>query len=69
MVRLPELSLGPFQLRDVWTVARRRGGNYEAFSERMMTGPAVGALGGNVLKEFRVEIDCALGCTYLRPSS
>ncbi len=69
MVRVPELSLGPFQLRDVWTVARRRGGNYEAFSERMMTGPAVGALGGNVLKEFRVEIDCALGCTYLRPSS
>ncbi len=69
MARVPELSLGPFQLRDVWMVTRRRGGNYEAFSERMMTGPAVGALGGNVLKEFRVEIDYGSGCTYLRPPS
>lgn len=67
MVRVPHLSLGPFQLQDVWMVARQRGGNYEAFSERMLTGPALGALGGNILKQFRVEIDYGSGVTYLQP--
>jgi C-terminal processing protease CtpA/Prc len=32
---------------------------------QMMTGPIIGAIGGNVLKAFRVEIDYANGVTYL----
>jgi len=65
MVYVPRISVGPFQIEDVWMVARPVGGRFEEFSARMMAGPAVGALGGNVLKLFRVEIDYATGATYL----
>ncbi len=65
MVHVPRISIGPFPVEDVWMVARPVGGRYEEFSARMMAGPAVGALGGNVLKLFRVEIDYVTGVTYL----
>ncbi len=65
MVHVPWISIGPFCVEDVWMVARPVGGRFEEFSARMMAGPAVGALGGNVLKLFRVEIDYATGVTYL----
>lgn len=65
MVCAPRVMLGPFALDNVWMVARQVGGNFEAFSSRMMTDPVVGALGANVLKSFRVEVDYATGLTYL----
>jgi hypothetical protein len=64
MVRLAECTWGPYQLADVSVVSRDPG----VFEERMspwMAGPIVGALGGNVLRCFRVEIDYAGQTTYL----
>ncbi len=59
-------TLGPFAIDDAWVVARTVGGNFEEFSARMMTNTAVGALGGNLLKFFRVEVDYTRGLTYLQ---
>ena len=64
MLRLAELGWGSYQLADVSVVSRDPG----VFEERMsawMAGPIIGALGGNVLKCFRVEIDYAAQTTYL----
>lgn len=64
MVRLAECTWGPYQLADVSVVSRDPG----VFEDRMslgMAGPIVGALGGNVLRCFRVEIDYAGQTTYL----
>ncbi|GHO51292.1 aspartyl protease family protein [Ktedonospora formicarum] len=64
MVRLATCTWGPYQLADVSVVSRDPG----VFEERLspwMTSPIVGALGGNVLRCFRVEIDYAGQTTYL----
>lgn len=65
MLRVPQIKLGPFVLEGVCVVARQVGGNFAQLAAQALTGPAVGALGGNILKHFRVEIDFEAGTTYL----
>jgi predicted aspartyl protease len=68
MLRMPEIRLGDFVIRDVGAVARPEG-TFEQWMSNMMVAPVVGALGGNVLRQFRVEIDYAAGVTYLERSA
>ncbi|MGO9096557.1 MAG: aspartyl protease family protein [Bryobacteraceae bacterium] len=68
MLRMPEVRLGDFVLRDVGAVTRPEG-TFEKWMSNMMVAPVVGALGGNVLRQFRVEIDYAAGVTYLERSA
>ncbi|PYT06554.1 MAG: hypothetical protein DMF60_09110 [Acidobacteria bacterium] len=64
MMRIPGVKLGEFQLPRITAVSRPTG-TFEKGMSPMMTGPIIGAIGGNVLKAFRVEIDYANGVTYL----
>lgn len=64
MLRLTELAVGPYSLADV-SVVSRKSGTFEEYMSSMMAGPIVGALAGNVLRCFRVEIDYAGQTTYL----
>ena len=68
MLRIPEIRLGDFVIREAGAVARPEG-TFEKWMSNMMVAPVVGALGGNVLRQFRVEIDYAAGVTYLEPSA
>ena len=63
VTRVPELLLGPLELRAIGMVARPKG-KFESYS-LMMTGPIAGAIAGNVLRNYRVQIDYAEGATYL----
>lgn len=65
MLRLTELACGSFHLADI-SIISRRSGMFEEWMADMMTGPIIGALAGNVLKCFRVEIDYANQTTYLQ---
>jgi hypothetical protein len=47
---------GPFELAPFEAGAQREG-VFEEYMSRMMTEPVVGALGSNVLRRFRVELD------------
>jgi predicted aspartyl protease len=67
VVRVPGLTWGGTELPDVGIVSRRAG-VYEDWMSPMMTAPIFGALAGNVLRAFRVEIDYAHGTTYLEAS-
>jgi hypothetical protein len=63
MLRVPELRWGSLQIHNVLLVSRPDT-TYSA--DRFETpGPIFGALGGNVLHNFRVEIDYPNGATYL----
>jgi hypothetical protein len=63
LLRVPEMEWGPFHIRNVVMVSRPNG-VYDA--NNFETPQAiVGALGGNVLRCFRVEIDYPHGKTYL----
>jgi hypothetical protein len=64
MMRIPSVKLGEFQLPSITAVSRPPG-TFEKGMSPMMTSPIVGAIGGNVLKSFRIEIDYANGVTYL----
>ena len=64
MMRLAEARWAEFQLQEVAAVSRPKG-TFETYMSRMMAEPIIGALGGNVLRAFRVEIDYANGATYL----
>jgi predicted aspartyl protease len=64
MMRIPSVKLGEFQLPSITAVSRSPG-TFEKAMSSMMTSPIIGAIGGNVLKSFRVEIDYANGVTYL----
>jgi hypothetical protein len=64
MLRLAEIGIGPISLKGVGAVSRSEG-TYERNMSRFMTAPIAGALAGNVLREFRVEIDYLNGFTYL----
>ena len=63
MVRIPEMRLGDFVIRGPGAVTRPEG-TFERRMSGMMVAPIVGALAGNVLRQFRVEIDYAAGVTY-----
>ncbi|HKP14353.1 MAG TPA: retropepsin-like aspartic protease, partial [Blastocatellia bacterium] len=67
MMRLPQFTLGAIALPDVAAVSRPQG-TFEKFMSAMMTAPIVGAIGGNVWRAFRVEIDYSNGATYLEKS-
>lgn len=68
LMRLPTLKWGPYTLSGVAAVSRPSG-TFEKWMSDLMTAPIVGAIGGNVLRHFRVEIDYAKGTTYLEPST
>lgn len=55
---------GPFKLDD-FAVAAQPDGTFEDYMSGMMSGPVIGALGGNVLRGFRVELDYANETLYL----
>lgn len=55
LLRIPIFQLGPFRVNGV-VAASRPNGTYSATSFETPA-PIVGALGGNVLRQFRVEID------------
>jgi len=63
MARIPEMRLADFVIRGAGAVSRPDG-TYEKRMSGVMTAPILGALGGNVLSQFRVEIDYAAGVTY-----
>ena len=69
MMRIPQFSLGFSQLEGICIVARQGGNRLEEFSEQVLTGPAIGALGGNVLKHFCYEINYTTGVSHLRQQS
>jgi hypothetical protein len=64
LIRLPELSWGPVRLQNVGMVSRQKG-LYENVISKDMTAPIVGALSGNVLRLFRLDIDYPAGLVYL----
>jgi predicted aspartyl protease len=68
LARVPAMAWGPFSLRGVAAVSRPSG-TFENWMSSMMTAPIVGAIGGNVLRHFRVEVDYAKGTTYLEAAS
>ena len=63
LLRVPEVTWGPFQITNVLFVSRPD----DVYSPTSFETPdsIVGALGGNVLKHFRVEIDYPRGTSYL----
>jgi len=63
LIRVPELTVGPFLLRSVGMVSRPAGVYERAVSEDMGS-PLVGAIAGNVLRHFRVEVDYPAGIAY-----
>lgn len=65
MMRFPNAQWGPFQL-DNFAAVSRPNGTFETNMSRLMSAPIVGAIGGNVLKLFRIEIDYANGVVYLQ---
>ena len=64
MLRVPEMQWGTFNLPNVGVVSRLPG-TFEKQMSDMMTAAIVGAIGGNVLRAFRIEIDYQHGLTYL----
>ncbi|HEY6392490.1 MAG TPA: aspartyl protease family protein [Bryobacteraceae bacterium] len=67
MLRCPEWKAGPFVIKDPAAVSRPAG-TFEKWMSGMMTAPIVGSVAGNVLRDFRVEIDYENGVTYLEKS-
>jgi hypothetical protein len=63
LLRVPEVMWGTFQITNVLFVSRPN----ELYSPTSFEtpGPIAGALGGNVLRNFRVEIDYPHGAIYL----
>jgi len=63
MLGLLQAELGPFQLKAIAAISRPKG-TFERYMSGMMTQPIIGAIGGNVLRAFRIEIDYANNATY-----
>jgi hypothetical protein len=68
VTRVPEMQLGDLQLKAAGMVARPKG-TFENWMSQMMTAPIAGAIGGNVLRNYRVQIDYAENATYLEKST
>ena len=64
MMRVPRFEISSYQLTGAAVVSRPKG-TFERYMSQMMTAPIVGAIGGNILKTFRVEIDYANGTAFL----
>ncbi len=65
LLRVPSLKLGDADIKSAVACSRPEG-TFEKWMSRMMTQPIVGSIAGNVLLDFRVEIDFANGVTYFR---
>ena len=61
---VPSARWGAHEIREFGVVSQREG-VFEQFMSSLMAEPIIGALGGNVLKEFRVELDYANQAVYL----
>jgi predicted aspartyl protease len=68
MLRIPAMLLANTPLQGVAAVSRPKG-TFENYMSQMMAAPIKGAIGGNVLSAFRIEIDYANGATYLEKKS
>ena len=64
LLRIPEIKWGPFPLQNVGMVSRPAG-IYEKIVSEDMAAPIVGALSGNVLRQFRLDLDYPDGVAYL----
>jgi len=64
LVRVPEVKWGPFLLRNVG-MESRPAGVYEKVVSEDMTAPIIGALSGNVLSQFRLDLDYPASMAYL----
>jgi hypothetical protein len=67
LLRVPEVVWGTFHIRNVLFVSRPDATYSPDHFET--PGPIAGALGGNVLKNFRIEIDYPHGESYLEQSA
>ena len=56
MLRIPEIDLSGIVLRDVVAVSRPVG-TFEHWMSNMTSAPIIGALGGNALRNLRLQID------------
>lgn len=65
MLRIPELKIGGISVRDAAAVSRNEG-TFERNMSNIMTAPIIGSVAGNVLRNFRVEIDYQGGFVYLQ---
>ena len=63
-LRVAEAQLATFAVGGFAAISRPKG-TFESYMSRMMTSPIIGAIGGNLLSSFRVEIDYEKGVTYL----
>jgi hypothetical protein len=63
MTRVPEMRTGELVLSGVGAVSRPEG-TFEKYMSQMMPGPIVGSIAGNVLRNFRVELDYKGGMVY-----
>jgi hypothetical protein len=61
---LPRATWGPHELLEMGITSQREG-TFERWMTSMMAAPIVGSLAGNVLKEFRVELDYPNQTLYL----
>jgi predicted aspartyl protease len=68
MLRVAQAKLGSAVIEQAAAVSRPMG-TFEKFMSNLMSSPIVGAVGGNVLKLFRVEIDYANSAVYLQKAS
>lgn len=64
LLLMPGVTWGPFHLDHVAAVTRPAG-VYEKYVSADMSAPIVGALAGNVLRQFRVDLDYGHGAAYL----
>lgn len=64
---VPGAHWGTYEIREFGVVSQQEG-VFERGMSRMMTDSIVGALGGNVLKHFRIELDYAKQVLYLSQS-
>jgi len=64
MLRIPEAKLGTIALGPMAAVSRPDG-TFEKYMSRIMSGPIIGSVAGNVWRDYRVEIDYQNGAVYL----
>jgi len=64
LLRIPAIRWGPIRLENVGMVSRSVGAYEKSVSEDMAA-PVVGALSGNVLRRFRLDLDYPAGVAYL----
>ncbi|SPF36731.1 putative PDZ/DHR/GLGF domain protein [Candidatus Sulfopaludibacter sp. SbA4] len=68
MMRISEMKIGSVSVANAAAVSRPDG-TFEKYMSGMMTAPIIGSVAGNVLRNFRVEIDYQGGWVYLQRGS